>query len=409
MILRTILEHRFRWATATGLVLWLGWFLSIFLGPGPFDAAGEIVGGDWIQFHASGATVGGSYSARLYDFEWQHSLQERLLGSSFDGLHAFLNPPFFAWLFAPFALLPYHWGFIAWSVTGVAFLVLTLFMLTGGLRTRHVLLSLGFFPIFSSIAFGQNGLLSLALLTATWHLWSRERPVATGMCASLLLYKPQLVLGLLLLWALRPRRDGPTLLGFLGGAASLAGISFGTLPAASRRYLHLTLEGFPSLMAIEGFPIWHAHHLRAFWQLLLPGAGTAVTALWLSVSTGLVGAFAWSIRRRPDDREVLFSAAIILTLLVTPHAMIYDWAALLIPFFLLHVRLRSASRPFIFATIAVWSVTLASGSLSSLQLEWLGRGVQLSVPTLALAALLTLSPLLREQAAASRGREARRE
>jgi len=102
----------------------------------------------------------------------------------------------------------------------------------------------------------------------------------------------------------------------------------------------------------------------------------------------------------------LYAGAISLTLWLSPHAMIYDWAILLIPAVLLRqnstaVRQNStavwqnttADWKGIFAL--VWVATFLSGPLTLAQLKLLPFAVQISVPILAVA-LVWILRVLRE-------------
>ena len=100
------------------------------------------------------------------------------------------------------------------------------------------------------------------------------------------------------------------------------------------------------------------------------------------ISTNLLGIFGffriWKNYR--EMKPIMFSAAICLTVLITPHAMIYDWVLLLIPAVLLW-EYKPNLRQFLVAIYAlIWIVTIISGSLTNLQLGWFSRAVQISVP-----------------------------
>ena len=390
--LSDVWRRRHLWAAVTAGALWIGWTISLLLGQGPFDAAGQIVGTDWIQFHTAGLTVLRSEGAHLYDLVWQHELQESVLGAPSTRLHAFLNPPFTALGLAPFAKLPYLASFAAWSLAGIGFLLVGFRLFSGRIALTEVGVALSFFPVFASVSFGQNGLLSLALFGCVWASWKRGRPWIAGLCASLLLYKPQLLVGVLLLWLLRLHREWRTLAGFALGSLLLVATSWVVLPEASRAYAELAIGGFPSLMTIEGFPLWHAHHLRSFWYMVFPGLPALVTVLWLVSSAALVLGFVRLVRRASGDRESQFSAAIVLGLLVTPHALVYDWVVLLGPYLLLRDRVLPDPRfEWEHVVVAVWVSLLIAGPLAKLQLGLFGGALQVTVPVLTAAAFLVFS------------------
>ena len=238
------------------------------------------------------------------------------------------------------------------------------------------------FPVFASVSYGQNSLLSLALCCLTYRLWRQRSLWAAGLVCSALMYKPQLVLGVALLWLLEWRRDWRALVGLALGSATLAVLCFGLWPQASQAYLKFALTVLPDLAAWQQFPLWHLHTVRGFWRLLLPGQPVwahALTALF-SLAGPLLFVRLWRHTRR--YAALLFAAAVALTLWLTPHAMIYDWSLLLIPAVLLWQELPGlrARWPLLFA--AVWLATLVGSSLSAVQLRALPIAVQVSVPVL---------------------------
>ena len=381
---RFVTPRRMKYAWITGAALWLAWLVSIALGPGNLDLAGNVIGTDYLQFYTSGITLRLHGSQRLYDFPFQQELEQAVVGGQFESIYAFLTPPFFAWLYLPLSFLPYTVSFLAWSLLGLVLLWASLRWLGVEHPWRAFLWALTWFPVFASISFGQNSLLSLAILSLVYFLWLRRRPWAAGLVSSLLLYKPQFLLGVSLLWCLDWRREGKSLLGLFLGAGLLGGLSFWAMPQASREYLAISRQLLSNLLTLEGFPLWHAHTLRAFWLLIFPGGSTLAELFALAVSLAGLGAFLrlwWKQRVHPS---LVYAAAIGWTVLVSPHAMIYDWALLLIPAVLLWKKLperRAVWQP-LFA--ALWIVSILSGSLTLLQLRVFDRAVQFSIPVLLL-------------------------
>jgi hypothetical protein len=241
------------------------------------------------------------------------------------------------------------------------------------------------FPIFASISFGQNSLLSLGILSLTYLLWYRERRWLAGLVCSLVLYKPQLAFGVGFLWLLDWRRDWQALSGLAVGGALLAGLSFGLLPESSRLYLELSRKVLPSMARLEGFQLWHAHTPRAFWLLLMPGLPALGEALaLLSTAAGIV-VFILFRRKLRCEPALLFGGAICLTLWITPHAMIYDWTILLIPAVLFWEKRPAFRKLWKVLFALIWVAALLSGPLTLAQLKILPFAVQVSLPVLMVA------------------------
>ena len=385
--------RRMTYAWITGSALWFAWILSIMLGPGKMDLAGQVIGTDYLQFYASGATLRQGESANLYDFAFQSQLEQDIAGEGLTSFHAYLTPPFLAWLFVPLSLLPYTWSFVAWSILGFLFLWLSLKLLFTESPRKAFLWALTWFPIFATISFGQNSLLSLFLFSLAYWLWRKDKLLVAGLVSSLLLFKPQLVLGIGLLWLLEWRKDWKALLGLGLGGATLAGSCFLFLPDASRAYIVLARDFLPGLIYGDQFPLWHLHSLRGFWILLFPGNRWLPEVLSLILTlAGVVGyIFFWEKNRK--EQGLLYAGAICLTIWITPHAMIYDWSILLIPALIIW-QARPGLRPLwkpLFALI--WIATLLSGPLTLGQLKILSVAIQISVPLLLMVLLMTYKNL----------------
>ena len=111
MIRRFLVPRRLRYAWIAGGALWAAWLLSVLLGPGKLDLAGTPIGTDYLQFHAAGTTVRIGESSQLYDAAYQMELEQEIIGPGLTSYHAFITPPFLAWLFVPFSMLGYTASF----------------------------------------------------------------------------------------------------------------------------------------------------------------------------------------------------------------------------------------------------------------------------------------------------------
>lgn len=375
---------RMAYAWFTGVVLWIAWLLSVFLGPGNMDLANQVIGTDYLQFYTAGMTLRLGESTQLYNFEYQAQLEMLVAGPELVNFHAYITPPFLAFLFVPLSYLPYTLSFIVWSFISLICLYLSLGWLCKCNYVKTFTWSLTFFPIFATISFGQNSLLSLAILSLSYFLWRKRSLFFAGLVSGLILYKPQLVSGIALIWLLEWRRDWKALLGLLSGGVILAALSIGLMPQASQAYLDITRAFLPTMLSMEQFPLWHAHTWRAFWFLLIPGSLSIAELLGLIFSLAGLFFFLLFWRNHHKDEPLLFAAAVCLTLWISPHAMIYDWALLLIPAILLwhnKIHYRHIWRP-LFASL--WVALLISGPLTVYQVKVLPIAIQISLPIFSL-------------------------
>lgn len=392
---RLLTPRRTGYARLAGAALWFAWLASTLLGPGNFDLTGQVIGTDFLQFYTAGVTLLHGDSDKLYNFEYQSLLQQGIIGPSLTAFHAFITPPFLGWVFVPFALLPYTLSFTLWSLLGLLCLWICFHWLDGSHSNRAFGWALTFFPVFATISFGQNSLLSLFLLCLTYAGWRKNRLFLSGLTTSLLLYKPQLVLGIALLWLLEWRRGWKALLGLAVGGIILMGVSLGSLPAASKAYLEFSRNVFPTLINWKEFPLWHAHTSRAFWLLLLPAHPGLAEVFSLTLSAIGVFFFILFWRYHRLDTPLLFAGAISLTLWITPHAMIYDWTLLLIPAAILWENKPQLRDVWKVLFSVIWVAALTSGPLTYIQLGNLPIAIQISVPILAFVLISAYSILIR--------------
>jgi hypothetical protein len=396
-------RKRLRYAWIAGGALWAGWLVSLLAGRQGLDLAGQVIGGDYLQFYAAGDALRLGESPRLYDMAYQFHLQQQIIGPSLTNYYAFITPPFLAWLYEPLSALPYRLSFALWSLFGLAALWCSIRLVDGVGLSNALVWSLTWFPVFASVSYGQNSLLSLLLLAGVYRLWRSSAanggkplsripyslfPYLAGLMASLLLYKPQLLIGVVVLWLLEWRRDIRPLLGLVTGGAALAALCMWKLPAAARSYWAFARNVLPNLPSWLQFPLWNLHTVRGFWRLLLPGFPLLADALYAGLVCVGVAGFVCFWRKHRGQPELLFAGAVCLTFWATPHAMIYDWALLLIPALLLWRAAPDGQAFWRIAYVAIWVATLVSGPLVRGQLALSPIAVQVSVPIL--LAIITL-------------------
>ncbi|MBN1305303.1 MAG: DUF2029 domain-containing protein [Anaerolineales bacterium] len=392
---------RLNYTWIAGGVLWLGWLVSISFGSGYFDAAGQVIGTDYLQFYSAGETLRSGQGDRLYDANFQLALERSIVGEQLDGQFAFITLPFLAWLYVPLSFLPYIPSFIVWSLLSGLLLWLSLRWLgMGTLRTFGF--ALMWYPVFAAISFGQNSLLTLGLFGLGYALWKRKRPFLAGLVVSLVLYKPQLILGIGFLWLVRWKRDWKALIGLTAGSLVLIGLGLLFLPQASLDYLKISREVLPEMIWLPDFPIWHVHTVRGFFRLLFPGIRVLADVVSLLLTLPAIVFYYLFLRRYPGRDDLYFSGAILMMMWITPHAMVYEWSVLLIPAVLLWravPEMRDTWRPLF---LLMWLATFLSTALTNLQLALFSAAFQVTIPVFAYVLFVvyrSLSGLPKEQSA----------
>ncbi len=386
-----------------GLASYLVWFVSLGLGGGWSDVSGKPVGPDHLAFHAAAQITLEGKGDQLFDYPEVTLIRDkqRELTQLDDFLNPYRNPPFATLPYQLTASLSYPLSFLLWVLIGVTGLALSIGLLVPRASFWYVLgLSLCFYPTFATVAFGQNSLVSLTIISIGCWSYLRGWHVACGLCIGLLLYKPQLVLGfalwaLLDFWKLRK-----VWLGFILTAVALTIISITLLPKESQAWLS-NLRG---ISAYDAFDYFNLTNATGFFSLILGdnrkiGKGCGLLVLGLGVM--VFGRF-W--RKYRENPEVMFAGCVYLSLLISPHTMVYEWSLALVSLWLVWYRVEIDKTQFRRGLVFLVVGLLAGPPLSQVMLNKVGFAIQFGWigPIVAgcffWKALPTLSPLpLRER------------
>ncbi|HEX4125924.1 MAG TPA: glycosyltransferase family 87 protein [Tepidisphaeraceae bacterium] len=325
---------------------------SKFLGP-QTDLIGS-PGSDLIPSYMAGTFVRIGHADWLMDSArqvvFQHQLRESLHLDPNRHFGPWLNPPYYAWIFVPLSALPFHEALATWFeinlllTAGAVALLASMFPGGSGWRTWGLipLLLVCSFPFLQVIASEQNTCLSLFLVCATVACWRKQRGLAAGLIAGLLLFKPQLAAVLIaaLCWSMGWR----AILGVATTAFGLLAATTITMPGALREYLTRLPAVLPWLSA-GGTYLWERQITwQGFWRFALQHHATgpaplAVRVLWPIGAITIGALLAWTVIRAKrtggahGDR--LIAAMIGAMPLVMPYYMDYDLLLLAVPAVLL--------------------------------------------------------------------------
>jgi alpha-1,2-mannosyltransferase len=394
---KLLTPQRLRYPWFIGGALWMGWILSLILGKGNLDLNGHLIGTDFAAFYSAGKIILSGNHASIYDFELARQVQQALYAVPSDNFNPFLNPPFYAWLFVPFALISYPWSPLLWMVLSLIFLWLALRMLNIENPSRVFLLSLTWLPAFYVISFGQNTFVTIFIFSLVYYLWRKDHLILAGLTSGLLLFKPQLLLGLGLLWILEWRKTWRCLSGLGISSMGIVGLSLVLMPEATMYYITYIQSISTNLMNLEGFPMWNAASTQSFWLALLPNFKVLSQILYGVCAAGGLWFFIRLWKANQGNIAILFACNICLTIWLTPYLMIYDWALLIIPAVLLW-NYRENLHPHLRAIYALlWVITFFSSALTFVQLRAFGFAIQIGVIVLLYAYIAIYQLLMKPQ------------
>lgn len=363
-----------------GGVMWVVWLATILTGTGTLDRNGQVIGTDHTAFHTAAVLMSRGRGEALFDYPYLAEFvrtQEEITGKA-DFVDPFRNPPLYAVPYRLTSDLPYLASMAVWAGISFVALVMALLLIRGRRIGWPLAWSLGFYPVFATISFGQNTLLSLGAFALVYRSAVAQRPFLAGLASGILLYKPQLLLGLGVWWLIDPRRHWKS----LGGLAVATGIFVAAsallVPAESEDWL----RKLPEIARYDRFQFFNMHNPRGFAELLtgnrpignvvgLAGTMIAITALVLFR------------RRHAADPHRMFAAAVFVTLWGSPHTMVYEWALVLLPALILWDRFPELRRSWQTWFAVAWIAMFVSTPLTKAQLDLAGIAVQVSVPVMA--------------------------
>lgn len=161
------------------------------------DFRGRPIGTDFSNVYAAGTYAIEGRAALPFDPAWQHAREREVFGAAtpFYGWH---YPPFFLFIAALLALMPYLVALFVWQAVTLGLYVLSIRAIVrslvpdgaGGRRWLWLLLAAAFPAVFVNVGHAHNGFLTAALIGFALVLLER-RPIAAGILIGLLAYKPQ--------------------------------------------------------------------------------------------------------------------------------------------------------------------------------------------------------------------------
>ncbi len=342
---------------AVGLIL----SVNLLLHQGWIGAFGQVIGGDFIMFYSTGSIYKTS-PPLIYDFETQSHVQTSLVAPTIlPGYNPFMNPPYTAPLYSLLTVFPLSFSLALWSVLSIGAVFAAVYALIKLLPVRQgkpilgfgqlVVLSLSFFPFIEGLLAGQNHWLTLLLFSGVVFFMYREKWFISGALAGLLLYKPQYVIGFLIIWLIWGRIK--SLISF----ALVGGVWIGSylwMDGMQQLTTYFQMSRIYMLLPyMPGFPRYLLMTLYGFLTSLFPESAQS-TLSFLSEAIFILGVialgwYAWKLRKKTmTERIPAIVCSIMLPLLASPYSLLHDMVVL-IPAFIL-CMIYAPSRELILTT-----------------------------------------------------------
>jgi hypothetical protein len=325
---------------------------------------GLLMWGDFIVYYAAGILYKNNI-VQLYNPSVQESTQLNLIAPTIPpGVTLYSYPPNAALLHALLSYISLPIGLIFWCFISIYCVILAAklmhrFMIPeklarGGLSTFQLSII-----IFSSFAFiegfaaGQMHSITLLLMVAILIATIKEKWFLAGLLAAGLTYKPQFVIGFLIIWFVWKKFFA--ILTFILFSLIWNGvvlITKGVNPYLeylnfinNMVYLPYVKEGFPTSILATPYSLISSiitFKYASLWNLIYYGI-----IFFLVVIFALQ---AYKVRKVPiSNRNLILSMALLLPLLITPYALLHDLLLLFPIFILLTVDHEGDKRLLLFA------------------------------------------------------------
>jgi alpha-1,2-mannosyltransferase len=308
------------------------------------------VGGDFLVFYAAGRIVAAGAGSELYRPARQLQEQQHILGRD-RGLAIFPYPAFVA---APYALLALTSMPVAYAIATIAMATATLF---AALLLRAVVMlvrahfALILLMIFSSQPFaaallgGQPVALAMLCFAGIYCGMRVERPLTAGIWLGLLAYKPQLAATLVVILGVQGHWRMLAAAALVVASLLLVGMLVAG-PAWPAAFFNLVFSDYyrDNAILVDGVRSISVPALIGH----VAGKHTLLTGLVCALLDLSLLAILLRLWRRAgagsEQFPLQFAAVIVLTLIVSPHALFYEAALLVLPLLLLADHWRRLGR-----------------------------------------------------------------
>jgi alpha-1,2-mannosyltransferase len=360
-----------------------GFLFLVVTATGVIDRQGRPLGTDFSNVYAAGTYVLDGHPATPFEPAAQYARERSIFGGAtqFYGWH---YPPYFLFIAAALALMPYGLALAIWQVATLCLYLLVIrAILSPAPRPAEsgdylwLLLALAFPAVLINVGHGQNGFLTAALLGAGLILLDR-RPLVAGVLIGLLAYKPQYGLMIPIVLAASGRWRS-----FAAAAVTVAVLTLATTLAFGPqvwRAFFASAEFTRTVVLEQGNTGWHkiqsVFSWARMWGASIPLAYALQGALILALGAALV--WLW---RSAASYPLKAAALCLATILATPYSLDYDMMVLAPA--IAFAAADGLSRGFgpweKTALAALWLVPLVARSVAEASLIPLGVPAMLSV------------------------------
>jgi alpha-1,2-mannosyltransferase len=314
-----------------GYLLAIGYLIAT--ATGSVDAMGRPLGTDFSNVYAAGTYVLEGRATAPFDPAMQHAREQQIFGPDTPA-YGWHYPPFFLFVAAALALMPYGLALAVWQVTTFLLYLLSIHSILAVTSSNAsnslenpvaadrtwLLLASAFPAVLVNLGHGHNGFLTAGLMGFGLILLDR-RPAVAGILFGLLAYKPQF--GMMIPFVLAATGRWRC---FAVAAATVALLGLVATLAFGPNVWEAFLAGtrFVRVVALEGGDIgWHKIQSVFSAVRMWGGSVSLAYAIQAIATLALGGALLW-LWRSTASFALKATALCLAAILATPYSLDYD-------------------------------------------------------------------------------------
>lgn len=358
------------------------------------------IGADFVAFYTGGSFYNQGILEKAYVlapemyFPEQFKFQRDLIAEDYLGHSPFINPPYAALIYAPFAMLDYLPAYITWTILNILLVILSVKLIRSELPIfQRIYLLKAFFacflfyPTVACFLYGQATPIILILYCLCYVALRRKQDFKAGFYLGLLAFKPQLAIAVALVLLLKWRINA-----LLGGALSLSAslaIGFIFMPDEMVAYMDLS----PKLLDFLRSPAYPTQGIDSFFgfsvflfENISPLLTDISTYILTAITIILLVKLWWKSPWLEDLQKWDLSMAVTFCwgLLISPHLFYYDLMLLLLPAAIMIQyipQLYAQDDKILLWTTILWAISYLGSQISNAQANLLSY---LDLPEIAL-------------------------
>lgn len=348
--------------------IWIVMIFNILLHQGWSGGFGGVIGVDFISAYSGGIIYRNDID-QLYSIQTQYEIQQGIFQQeAYVGQYnTFVYPPYVGFLYAVFTYLPIQYAILVWTLLSILAGLFSVYLIEKHLIPSNIksqitffqltIILFGFPPTVLGLMFGQTHLITFFLLTVVVVLSQKGHWLPAGLLLGFLIYKPQLVIGFLLLFLLRKRIKA--LVGFGVTTAVLVAVVFlqhGIQPFIN--FINFTSVFIANYYELLMFEVGVFTLVTSALYGWIRNYVHSIMPYWIVASSIILG-WVFLNKRVKASQYTDYILAILFIFVVSPHVLITDMLPMILIIILLANEKPSPKLVFLSSLLFLFTIIFA--------------------------------------------------